>query len=54
MPSTLCWTRSVFLISDEILTAKYIKKAEYNPILRSFIDRIDGKHHGKNQTEQEN
>lgn len=54
MSSTLSWTRSVFLISNEVFTAKYIKKAEYNPILSSFIDRLDGKHHGKNQAEQEN
>lgn len=53
MSSTLPWTCSVLLISDEVSTAKYIKKAEYNPIPRSFIDRIDGKHRGKNQTEQE-
>lgn len=33
--------------TEEIFTAKYLKKAEYNPLLRSFVDCTDDKHHSK-------
>lgn len=44
----------VFLITKEIFTAKQLKQADYNPILRYFIDGIHDKHRGNNQNEQEN
>lgn len=52
--SNLSQSHTSFLIAKEIFTAKCIKKSEYNPILRSFIDRIADKHHDKNKKEQEN